>query len=560
MKKNTLTTAVVAGIAGAAGLAGVANAVNVNPDGLGQVLLFPYYTVNGGNQTLLSVVNTTNQAKAVKVRFLESLNSAEVLDFNLYLSQFDVWTAAVVDLGAGPALITNDRSCTVPNVFALQPVPFREFEFTDNNPDIIGLIGAIRIGGALVPITDRERMSQGHVEMIEMGVLFNEGANLFNPATAATHGANGIPANCAILENAWTPNTGIWSVNNGRAVNAPNGGLFGTGSIVDVAQGRALTYNADAIDGFYRSLGQVDVGGSEADLHFRPGSVFPNLGQARNVLVGGIPVAQTNTFANGNLVRALFADGLDAVSASLMAQSIFNEYNLETGLGAASEWVITFPTKRLHVYANLLGDVRPFTDNTEAGEPAATRDNFDPFDTFGSCETVSFTHWNREERTIQAQLEFSPPSPQAPGLNLCWEANVLAFNQTVTATSSSAVLGASAKQGARGTNLSFDSGWARMTFNNTEGAPFRNYLDSDDVEPRVFIGLPVIGFWAADYRNANAAPGVRANYSAIHAHRSARNGFFLPAGSVVPGVPANGTITPFNPASFPGAINFATSG
>jgi hypothetical protein len=68
MKKNSLSTAVVAGIAGIAGLSGMANAVNVNPDGLGQVLLYPYYTVNGGNSTLVSIVNTTDQAKAVKVR------------------------------------------------------------------------------------------------------------------------------------------------------------------------------------------------------------------------------------------------------------------------------------------------------------------------------------------------------------------------------------------------------------------------------------------------------------------------------------------------------------
>ena len=78
MKKNALTNAVIAGIAGAAGIASVANAVNLNPDGLGQVLIYPYYTVNGGNQTLVSIVNTTEHGKAVKVRFVEGRNSREV--------------------------------------------------------------------------------------------------------------------------------------------------------------------------------------------------------------------------------------------------------------------------------------------------------------------------------------------------------------------------------------------------------------------------------------------------------------------------------------------------
>ena len=75
MKRNSLTIAVVAGIAGTVGIANLASAVNLNPDGLGQVLLYPYYTVNsngvGDNlQTLFSVVNTTYQGKAIKVRFM----------------------------------------------------------------------------------------------------------------------------------------------------------------------------------------------------------------------------------------------------------------------------------------------------------------------------------------------------------------------------------------------------------------------------------------------------------------------------------------------------------
>ncbi len=95
MNKNSLTTAVIAGLAGVAGIANMASAVNLNPDGLGQVLLYPYYTVNAGQHTLLSVVNTTDVGKAVKVRFLEGYDSREVLDFNLFLSPFDVWTANV---------------------------------------------------------------------------------------------------------------------------------------------------------------------------------------------------------------------------------------------------------------------------------------------------------------------------------------------------------------------------------------------------------------------------------------------------------------------------------
>src|SRR6478735_1168725 len=101
-KKKSLYAA-LAGVS-ALGVTGAAQAVNVNPDGLGQVLIYPYYTTRAdstGNAygTLLSVVNSTATAKAVKVRFLEGKNSKEVLDFNLFLSPFDVWTAGIVPMG-----------------------------------------------------------------------------------------------------------------------------------------------------------------------------------------------------------------------------------------------------------------------------------------------------------------------------------------------------------------------------------------------------------------------------------------------------------------------------
>src|SRR5262245_8499832 len=96
------------------------DAVQLSSDGRGQVLLYPYYTTRSdaaGNAfaTLLSVVNTTPSAKAARVRFFESKNSRYVVDFNLFLSPFDVWTAAVLpDTTSGGAKIgTLDASCTL---------------------------------------------------------------------------------------------------------------------------------------------------------------------------------------------------------------------------------------------------------------------------------------------------------------------------------------------------------------------------------------------------------------------------------------------------------------
>jgi hypothetical protein len=143
MNRKNLTAAVLAGLAGAAGLAGTAQAVNLNPDGLGQVLIYPYFTSNDGNQTVLSVVNTTDQAKAVKVRFLEGYNSREVLDFNLYLSAYDVWVAGIADVEGTPNLFIPDTSCTVPYLYGMGidagmeygMQPFLPFAYTGKNTD-----------------------------------------------------------------------------------------------------------------------------------------------------------------------------------------------------------------------------------------------------------------------------------------------------------------------------------------------------------------------------------------------------------------------------------------
>jgi len=61
MKKNKLTMAVAAGIAGVAGMANAAQ--YVNPEGTGQVLIYPYYSVNNDLNTSYSVVNTTGDTK-----------------------------------------------------------------------------------------------------------------------------------------------------------------------------------------------------------------------------------------------------------------------------------------------------------------------------------------------------------------------------------------------------------------------------------------------------------------------------------------------------------------
>ncbi len=80
----------------------MAMGMQVAPGGVGDLLLFGYWTTQMGRDTLLAITNTdTAMDAAVHVRILEGKASAEVRDFTVCMSAGDVWTAAIMTDGAG---------------------------------------------------------------------------------------------------------------------------------------------------------------------------------------------------------------------------------------------------------------------------------------------------------------------------------------------------------------------------------------------------------------------------------------------------------------------------
>src|SRR5215468_4640903 len=226
--------AALAGV-GAIGATTTAQAVNLNPDGLGQVLLYPYFTVNSNAAghayaSLLSVVNSTDSVKVVKVRFLEGKNSREVIDFNLFLSPFDVWTGVVVPSPTtiGGRLITNDKSCTRPPIGTSQGGPgfvdFVNYAYTGTNDD--------KGGSGL----DRSR--EGYVEIIEMGTLAS--FQTVGAAVTHAHGAVSGQPDCSPITDGLVT----------HEIVAPSGGLFGGISLINVPEGTDYTEDAVALDNF----------------------------------------------------------------------------------------------------------------------------------------------------------------------------------------------------------------------------------------------------------------------------------------------------------------------
>ena len=465
--------------AGALGVATTAQAVNVNPNGLGQVLIYPYFTVNADAaghvfNSLLSVVNSTDSVKVVKVRFLEGKNSREVIDFNLFLSPFDVWTGAVIPSPTtiGGRLITFDKSCTVPPIATTQGGPgfvdFVNYAYTGTNDDK---------GGAGL-----DRTREGYVEIIEMGTF----TSTDTVAVAVTH-ANGATAgqpDCKPISDTLVS----------HEILSNSGGLFGGMTLINVAAGTDYTEDAVALDNF--------AGGGF--LFFSSaGTTTPDLTFAKP------PVSLVVAF-NEFLRSSWAGSNADPVSAVLMHDQVMNEYVLDAVTKSGTDWVITFPTKRFYI-------------KTGTGlAPQLFQRNFN--DGAGSCDDVSLAIFDREENTTSTPVTFSPPPP-TPGNSICWEANVVTFNN-------SNVLGSA---NIANINTSFEHGWLDLGFfpqsvtgavhtlansNTTVVGSNGGFSSGNHV---TYFGLPLVGFAVQSFTNGTLVVGgvnVLSNYGGNFVHKT----------------------------------------
>jgi len=321
--------------------------------------------------------------------------------------------------------------------------------------------------------------------------------------------------------------------------------LFGGAAIVHVANGTYINYSADALADF-RAI----------SFHTGPGELAPTLGFANNVPTGAVvdafgtipaggarsvvldngrllvqnwPSAAGAARPGGQLVRSI-----DAVSAVLAQDTLFNEFITAPELGASSEWVITFPTKRFYVDQTLVGAsaVQPF---------ARVFPSSSLLDGLGSaCVEIQLRRRYRERRDGSNTLFNFPPAPSPP---LCYRAQVLTFNQ---GSAQSRIMGATYPRNVNTTNSMFQNptqldssdGWASIRFLQAQGGATalsnRSCTGADCVvgaQSFSFAGLPATGFWALIIANNNAAPNVRGNFGGAFRHRGLRSCFGAQTGN-----------------------------
>lgn len=452
-----------------------AYSVYVSADGEGQVLIYPYYTVQsaGGNafNTYISIVNHAADSKAIRVRLRESRDGRTVASLNVFLGQRDVWTAVLVPEGAGARLLTRDSSCTEPLL-----------------PTLDGVSSL-----AITSSEGIERTREGYIEVLEMATL---GPLMLN---AAEHTTTGRPSNCAALQQPIAEPMG-----------PPSGGLSGTLTLINVADGSDFSVNADAL--------------AELALrpYYRPASdSYPGFGAAEVE-----PVSVVN--AGGVIYRSVWPTGLQAVAGAYMRSEAMGEYTLDEATRSMTDVMLTFPTRAYQLSDLLPGVSAPFT---RAGfwEPGC-----------GSGESFQASFANRNQFYADSAFGSIPGLPNAHP-RICATAAVIPVGhmsaQSIASLTGSLSRGLSA--GGLAVISHFQNGWVhfRPAGNSSdEGVPFLTSLPASTrteiatgqvtTGAHTYTGLPMTGFVVRALRNGTltcAAATCQGNYGAAFPLRYGRH-------------------------------------
>ena len=474
MRKNILSLSIAAmvgglGLAGAASAgviaptSGQATALRLAPEGIGHILMVPYYTAQGGNATFLNIVNTDEtNGKVAKVRFRGASNSDDVFDFLLFLSPGDVWTGMVTkNATTGMAHMSSpDNSCVLPK-------EARSNDFIPTRLDKRSFNG--------VAAETRE----GYVEILNTADLV-DGSSMFN---TTKHDANGNVA-CAeaqldiYFDQIKSPLVGkeFTTVQQAASVGLsfPTGGLFANWTILNLNDAAAWGGAAAAV----AAESSVGVAGKGNMVLFNQ-SVGDVTGAA-NIATGGVgrgagvaeltadPLMKaTAATATGGLVKLQHYDLPDlstpylAATTSAAAQAINltnqlaktfikNEYIVSDAVSASTDWVFSMPTRRYAAAVNYgvgnngaTASVVFNSLNTAYFNPANTALPTQPAKFVRvACVNVgsTFTYYDRSEQKpdVEGGLVISPGNPGEPTpLDFCGEAGVWSIGAGGDVTGSS---------------------------------------------------------------------------------------------------------------------------
>jgi hypothetical protein len=504
----------------------MAHAVNLSQDGTGQVLLYPYYNVNQGNITFVSVTNTENVAKAVKVRIREAVGGERVFDFTLYLSPRDVWVGALTRQGdAIRVSVPADTTCSVPERSVLTAMDFSTDRISDSyDPDESGSQSTSEV---------LERISEGYIEVFELAELpTTDGAK--DIADAITHNrysSTGAPEDCSVPV-LFNETTGLGAILDSGTVSAggvsqdfqpPGGGLYGSAAIFNSASGIYFPYNASALrrfasnpiwwpqnsDVFSHVEGVATAGEDSAGNAISnyttadSGSTVPSAGGTLNrdlpdlstpsvsevtadssaytafTHVAASDEQAINSGSFGGSVPNASFDKASAVSAALTGNRIMGDYITSDSYG--TDWVVTFPTRYTKV------------SDTEVNPPFYSSETVA---TGKACAFLLIDSWDREEKKNYDVFFWLPPNTAS----MCHAVNVLSASNEVNGYSE--VLSSKVVQYTLPLDLADGWGYIDMSAYSTTPTVF----NAGDASGAI-SGLPVLGFVAVADRVSGVERG-----------------------------------------------------
>ena len=554
MRKNILALSIAA-IAGSMGLVGASSAAvitasteastaplplatefRVSPDGIGHVLLVPYYSVQNGNNTLLSIVNTdTTNGKVVKVRFRGASNSDDVFDFQIFMSPGDVWNANVHINADGKAeLFTADKSCTLPasvnQGFVTDRLPSTYTTAQKNAQTLEGYIeilntADIRKARFTLPQTGLEvgdnplyqaTKHVGGVAPCTTAILDRTGVDpvKHDPSTdtdnaafqGLTYPTSGLLANWTIIN---VPGATTWSGAATSVVATTGGGVASTGNLVFHPQTNAAVADPDV-----RTADPLLAGGNTvvtAAGVVGAGNVVVNGAANTPASVGIVPASMfdfpdlsTPYVIRPAVTAAEPIDQAAALTGSLAVTSVKNEYLTNPGITAGTDWVFSSPTRRYTVAVDY--STTPFRRAFTAYGAAADQYFFDVNTLLDTATgqvcvlNVTPTSYDQEETTPTSGVGFViSPGGQAAPLTFCGEVSVLSFNNA----SGTSVLGAVLAR--KDIDLNYTDGWVSIATPGNAG-----------------IGLPILGASFETAFNPAASAGIAGNYGLTFGHRFTR--------------------------------------
>lgn len=565
MKKNVLALSIAAMIGGL-GFAGAASAavlpggagltaatateLVLSEGGVGHMLLVPYYNVQNGNMTVLHVVNTdTVNGKAVKVRFRGAANSDDVMDFQVYMSPGDVWTAAVTaDPATGVAQVQSaDATCTIPAL-------------GNNTPQ---LFTTGRLDSISAPYkTDTVKANgtrEGYVEIFNMADIPAPVA----PATASDLYTLVKHVNQVAPCSTTTGAAELWAIAGqnytaeadaaAAGFDTPTGGLMGDWYIINVPETTTFSGAATAVvaesapgvsgRGNFVHFPQIDtaVGSPAIDaftadplLRSAPEDVAGATYAGPALAAGFYDLPDMSTpYTSGNTTDPLIQAA--KLTSALAVTSVTNQYANDESISAKTDWVFSMPTRRYSVAANYEAvtatagatdtnvEYRLFSNLgglVNAAQPRTAQDEWffaanTPIATDGSGNICVIADgqrfWDREETTAGSTTPGPVFSPRVPGrvanVALCGETSVLVFKDT-----GNSVLAASVARSTM-TNGTYTNGWGVVQTGNAIPAPGTNVTQQ---------GLPLMGASFIKLTNPQAAPGLSGTYGITWPHRFTR--------------------------------------